>query len=77
MPCCAAAGSTGFPTSTGKPICRYEHDCPGSLVHVDVKKLGNIPDGGGWRYLGREQGKKTGTQPPERRASQAASTAAR
>jgi transposase InsO family protein len=25
---------------------------------VDVKKLGNIPDGGGWRYLGRQQGVK-------------------
>ncbi len=28
---------------------RYEHDHPGSLIHVDVKKLGRIPDGGGWR----------------------------
>ena len=28
---------------------RYEHDHPGSLVHIDVKKLGRIPDGGGWR----------------------------
>src|SRR5262245_33576018 len=27
---------------------RYEHDHPGSLVHMDVKKLGRIPDGGGW-----------------------------
>jgi transposase InsO family protein len=44
--------------ATGEPIRRYEHDHPGSLLHVDVKKLGNIPDGGGWRYLGREQGKK-------------------
>jgi transposase InsO family protein len=43
---------------TGEPIRRYEHDHPGSLLHVDVKKLGNIPDGGGWRYLGRQQGKK-------------------
>jgi transposase InsO family protein len=32
---------------------RYEHDRPGSLVHVDVKKLGRIPDGGGWRAHGR------------------------
>src|SRR4051794_4267793 len=32
---------------------RYEHDHPGSLVHVDVKKLGRIPDGGGWRAWGR------------------------
>jgi transposase InsO family protein len=28
---------------------RYEHPHPGSLVHLDVKKLGRIPDGGGWR----------------------------
>ena len=32
---------------------RYEHDHPGSLIHVDVKKLGRIPDGGGWRLHGR------------------------
>ena len=30
---------------------------PGELVHVDVKKLGNIPDGGGWRVLGKPRGK--------------------
>ena len=28
---------------------RYERDRPGELVHIDVKKLGRIPDGGGWR----------------------------
>lgn len=32
--------------ATGEPVRRYEHDHPGSLVHVDVMKLGNIPDGG-------------------------------
>jgi transposase InsO family protein len=32
---------------------RYEHPHPGSLVHMDVKKLGRIPDGGGWRVHGR------------------------
>jgi len=42
--------------ATGEPVRRYEHDHPGSLIHVDVKKLGNIPDGGGWRYVGRQQG---------------------
>lgn len=41
---------------TGEPIRRYEHDRPGALLHVDVKKLGNIPDGGGWRYVGKQQG---------------------
>jgi transposase InsO family protein len=42
--------------ATGEPVRRYEHLYPGSLIHVDVKKLGNIPDGGGWRYVGRPQG---------------------
>ena len=35
--------------ATRRTALRYEHDHPGSLVHVDVKKLGRIPDGGGWR----------------------------
>jgi transposase len=43
---------------TGERIRRYEHDKPGDLLHVDVKKLGNIPDGGGWRFVGRALGKK-------------------
>ena len=34
---------------------RYEHPYPGSLVHIDVKKLGRIPDGGGWKAHGRGQ----------------------
>jgi transposase InsO family protein len=41
---------------TGEPVRRYEHETPGAMIHVDVKKLGNIPDGGGWRYVGRAQG---------------------
>ncbi|MFP5070875.1 IS481 family transposase [Pseudonocardia nantongensis] len=32
---------------------RYERSRPGELLHIDVKKLGRIPDGGGWRLLGR------------------------
>ena len=32
---------------------RYERERPGELVHMDVKKLGRIPDGGGWRVHGR------------------------
>jgi transposase InsO family protein len=39
---------------TGEVI-RYERDYPGELIHVDVKKLGRVPDGGGWRVHGREQ----------------------
>jgi len=34
---------------------RYERDNPGDLVHVDVKKIGRIPDGGGWRAHGRSE----------------------
>jgi transposase len=32
---------------------RYEREHPGDLLHVDVMKLGRIPDGGGWRLHGR------------------------
>jgi transposase InsO family protein len=35
---------------------RYERDTPGELVHMDVKKIGRIPDGGGWRAHGRGAG---------------------
>ena len=35
---------------------RYERDRPGELVHMDVKKIGRIPDGGGWRAHGRAAG---------------------
>jgi transposase InsO family protein len=34
---------------------RYERDTPGELVHVDVKKIGRIPDGGGWKAWGRDK----------------------
>ena len=40
------------------PVRRYERDRPGELIHVDVKKLGNIPDGGGHRTAGRAAGKR-------------------
>jgi transposase InsO family protein len=43
---------------TAEPVRRYEHPYPGSLIHVDVKKLGNIPDQGGWRFVGRAQGER-------------------
>ena len=39
-------------------VRRYERARPGELVHVDVKKLGNIPDGGGHKVLGRAEGKR-------------------
>jgi transposase InsO family protein len=34
---------------------RYERARPGELVHMDVKKLGRIPEGGGWRAYGRAE----------------------
>lgn len=34
---------------------RYEHPEPGDLIHIDVKKVGRIPDGGGWRVHGRRE----------------------
>jgi transposase InsO family protein len=37
---------------TGIPI-RYVREHPGELLHMDVKKLGRIPDGGGHRFRGR------------------------
>ena len=47
---------TGTPIRASKATAvRYERDRPGELVHVDVKKLGRIPDGGGWRAHGRRE----------------------
>jgi transposase InsO family protein len=39
---------------TGTPIRRYERDRPGELLHVDVKKIGRLRAGGGWRVHGRD-----------------------
>ena len=44
--------------ATRLPVRRYERDRPGELVHVDVKKLGTIPDGGGHRYTSRQESKR-------------------
>lgn len=45
---------TGAPIRSSKTTAvRYERARPGELVHMDVKKLGRIPDGGGWRAHGR------------------------
>lgn len=44
---------------TGQVIRRYERERPGELVHVDVKKPGRIPDGGGHRTLDRQAGRAT------------------
>ena len=44
--------------ATATPVRRYEHPRPGDLVHVDIKKLGNIPNGGGHKTLGRAAGRR-------------------
>jgi transposase InsO family protein len=36
-------------------VVRYERERPGELVHVDVKKQGRIPEGGGWWVHGRHR----------------------
>lgn len=48
---------TGLPVRKPAPQ-RYEYDNAGDLVHVDIKKLGRIPDGGGHRALGRAKGRR-------------------
>jgi transposase InsO family protein len=41
--------------SSKQTTCRYERDRPGELVHMDVKKIGRVPDGGGWKAHGRSE----------------------
>ena len=50
--------------ATSRPIRRYEHDAPGDMIHVDIKKLGNIPDGGGHRMVGRYAGTRNRSAMP-------------
>ncbi|MFI9818083.1 IS481 family transposase [Saccharothrix variisporea] len=58
--------------ATGQPVRRYERDAAGDLVHVDIKKSGNIPDGGGHKVHGRAAGNhnKQRTAGPVRRGGQ-------
>jgi transposase InsO family protein len=51
---CALDPLTGQLIRSSKATAvRYERARPGELVHMDVKKIGRIPDGGGWRVHGR------------------------
>ncbi len=61
--------ATGLPVRKPTPV-RYEVAAPGQLVHVDIKKQGRIPNGGGWRAHGRGS-------PQDRRAGTARDKAAR
>jgi transposase InsO family protein len=51
---------------TGEPLRRYEHAHPGALIHVDVTKFGNIPDGGGHKFLSRQVSKHHAVQTAHR-----------
>ena len=50
---------------TGRVIRRIETSRCGELVHIDVKKLARVPDGGGHRKLGRAP--RPATRAPGRR----------
>lgn len=55
--------ATGVRIKTSRAARRsYEHTAPGDLVHVDIKKLGRIPDGGGHRIWGRAAGNRNKTR---------------
>lgn len=61
---CGISRLSAVDRATGEPVRRYQHPHPGSLLHVDVKKLGNVPDGGGHRKVGRAQGQRNRTATP-------------
>ena len=51
---------------TGEPLRRYEHAYPGALIHVDVTKFANIPDGGGHKFVSRQLGNRNAIQTAQR-----------
>ena len=51
---------------TTREIIRYEHPSPGDMLHLDVKKLGRVPDGGGKRFA--PGFKETGAGPKSKRS---------
>lgn len=68
--------ATGLPVRRPKAV-RYEADAPGDLVHVDIKKLGKIPDGGGWRAFGRTSAQHRRAQVASDRAARAGASPSR
>ncbi|WP_189536524.1 helix-turn-helix domain-containing protein, partial [Streptomyces roseolilacinus] len=54
---------------TGVIVRRYERARPGELVHVDIKKLGNIPDGGGHKVMDRRSAMDNKLATTDRRRS--------
>lgn len=72
----ATGTRTRGPRTTRPATNSYVHEAPGDLVHVDIKKLGRIPDGGGWRIHGRgsAQDRRAGTARDKAARSGAASS---
>jgi transposase InsO family protein len=68
--------ATGLPVRKPKPK-RYEVAKPGQLVHVDVKKQGRIPDGGGWRIFGRGSAQDRAAGSVRDKATRAGATGSR
>jgi transposase InsO family protein len=57
--------ATGIRIKTSRPATNsYVHAACGDLIHVDIKKLGRIPDGGGWRFRGQQAGKRNKQKKP-------------
>jgi len=54
---------TDFDPAT-RQVIRYVRERPGELIHIDIKKLGRVPEGGGHRLLGRERDLVTKHLPP-------------
>ena len=50
----AGISRLGFIDRPTRTVVRYERERPGELLHIDVKKLGRIRDGGGWKLKGQE-----------------------
>lgn len=50
-------GLSRLKTRTAEAVVRYEWPCPGDLVHLDIKKLGRIGQGGGKRVRGPGPGR--------------------
>ena len=55
---CGISRLSQLDRATGERVRRYEHAAAGDMLHMDVKKLGQVPDGGGHRLVGRQQGRK-------------------
>jgi transposase InsO family protein len=68
--------ATGLPIRKPKAN-RYEASTPGDLVHVDIKKLGRIPDGGSWRAFGRGSAQHKRAQVETDRAARAGASPSR